>query len=126
MVCSFTCGKQFSVLVGTIFEDSRITLSKWLLAIHLMRAGKNGTSANELRRTLTISYKSAWFMCHRIREAMKDGPSADVLSGTVEVDETYVGGKSHGGRRGSRLANKTAVVTLVERGGEARSASRRR
>jgi transposase-like protein len=117
------CGKQFSVLVGTIFEDSRIPLSKWLLAIHLMCAGKNGTSANELRRTLMITYKSAWFMCHRIRAAMQDGPLAEMLSGTVEADETYIGGKRKGtpkGRPGPD-SHKSAVVTLVERSGEARS-----
>lgn len=115
------CSKQFSVLVGTIFEDSKIPLSKWLLAVHLMCAGKNGTSANELHRTLGITYKSAWFMCHRIRYAMEQGPLSSLLAGTVEADETYIGGKR---KRIPGVANtdlKVPVVTLVERDGDAHS-----
>jgi transposase-like protein len=118
-----SCMKQFSVLVGTIFEDSKIPLSKWLLAVHLMCAGKNGIAANELRRTLEVSYKTAWFMCHRIRLAMTQEPLSGMLSGTVEADETYIGGKRKGTLRGrpGQDSHKSAVVTLVERGGEARS-----
>ncbi|HLX57948.1 MAG TPA: IS1595 family transposase [Ktedonobacteraceae bacterium] len=120
------CRQQFSVLVGTIFEDSKIPLSKWLLAIHLLCQGKNGVSAHELHRTLKITYKSAWFMAHRIRYAMERQPLAgmlatdDQLTGIVEADETYIGGKARG-KRGRGAANKTPVVTLVERNGEARS-----
>lgn len=114
------CRQQFSVLVGTIFEDSHIPLSKWLLAIHLLCAGKNGVSALELSRTLGIAYRSAWFMCHRIRYAMARPPLVDKLTGTVEADETYVGGRAHG-KRGRGAANKTPVFTLVERDGQARS-----
>lgn len=114
------CRKQFSVLVGTIFEDSKIPLSKWLLAIHLMCSGKNGVSAHELHRMLGIAYRSAWFMAHRIRYAMERPPLVDKLQGTVEADETYVGGRAHG-KRGRGAANKVPVVTLVERDGEARS-----
>ncbi|MGH2503208.1 MAG: IS1595 family transposase [Ktedonobacterales bacterium] len=114
------CREQFSVLVGTIFEDSHISLSKWLLAIHLLCAGKNGVSALELSRTLGIAYRSAWFMCHRIRYAMARPPLVDKLTGTVEADETYVGGKHHG-KRGRGAEGKTPVFTLVERDGEARS-----
>ncbi len=114
------CRKQFSVLVGTIFEDSRIPLSKWLLAIHMMCANKNGVAAYELHRTLGITHKSAWFMAHRIREAMKLSPLVGKLQGTVEADETYIGGKAHG-KRGRGAANKVPVVTLIERDGEARS-----
>ncbi len=114
------CRKQFSVLVGTIFEDSRIPLSKWLLAIHEMCADKNGVSALELSRKLGITYKSAWFMAHRIREAMKRPPLLGKLQGTIEVDETYVGGRAKG-KRGRGAANKTPVVSLVERDGEVRS-----
>lgn len=115
-----TCRKQFSVLVGTIFEDSRIPLSKWLLAIHEMCADKNGVSALELSRKLDITYKSAWFMAHRIREAMKRPPLLGKLQGTIEVDETYIGGRAKG-KRGRGAANKTPVVSLVERDGEVRS-----
>jgi len=114
------CREQFSVLVGTIFEDSKIPLSKWLLAIHLLCQGKNGVSAHELHRTLDITYKSAWFMAHRIRYAMEREPLASKLEGIVQADETYIGGKARG-KRGRGAANKTPVVTLVERDGEARS-----
>src|SRR5260370_843114 len=120
------CRQQFSVLVGTIFEDSKIPLSKWLLAIHLLCQGKNGVSAHELHRTLNITYKSAWFLAHRIRYAMARQPLAGMLNigneqlpGIVEADETYIGGKARG-KRGRGAANKTPVVTLVERHGEAR------
>jgi transposase-like protein len=114
------CRQQFSVLVGTIFEDSHIPLSKWLLGIHLMCAGKNGVSAKELERQLGIAYRSAWFMAHRIRYAMAHESWDKPLEGTVEADETYIGGKAHG-KRGRGAANKTPVVSLVERGGEVRS-----
>jgi transposase-like protein len=87
------CRKQYSVLVGTIFEGTKIPLYKWLLAIHMMCSGKNGVSAHELHRHLEITYKSAWFMAHRIRKAMERQPLAGLLTGTVEADETYVGGK---------------------------------
>ncbi len=118
------CRKQFSVLVGTIFEDSRIPLSKWLLAIHMLCAGKNGVAALELQRTLGVTYKSAWFMAHRIRYAMARPPLVDKLQGIVEADETYIGGKTSG-KRGRGAANKTPVVLLVERDGEARAQAMR-
>lgn len=114
------CRKQFSVLVGTIFEDSRIPLSKWLLAIHMMCAAKNGVSALELQRTLGIAYRSAWFMAHRIRYAMARPPLSDKLLGVVEADETYIGGRAKG-KRGRGAANKTPVFSLVQRDGEVRS-----
>jgi len=114
------CRMQFSVLVGTIFEDSHIPLSKWLLGIHLMSAGKNGVSAMELHRTLGIAYRSAWFMGHRIRYAMAHETWNKPLEGIVEADETYVGGKAKG-KRGRGAANKTPVVSLVERDGNVRS-----
>lgn len=119
------CRQQFSVLVGTIFEDSKIPLHKWLLAIHLICAGKNGVSSCELGRQLGITQKSAWFMAHRIRLAMTREPLAEKLLEIVEADETYVGGKAHG-KRGRGAAKKTAVLTLVERGGEARSQAMKR
>lgn len=125
------CRKQFSVLVGTIFEGSKIPLYKWLLAIHMMCSGKNGVSAHELHRDLEITYKSAWFMAHRIRKAMEREPLAGMLTGTVEADETYVGGKlrrknasprmSRQEAAAHRMDNKTPVVSLVQRGGEVRS-----
>jgi transposase-like protein len=112
------CRKQFTVTVGTVFEDSHIPISKWLLAIHLLASSKKGISAHQLHRNLGISYKGAWFMAHRLRWAMREGGVAELLQGTVEIDETYVGGRLRGGKRGrpSRDSNKTCVVALVERG----------
>lgn len=121
--CS-ACRKQFTVTVGTIFEDSHIPLHKWLLAIHLLCASKKGMSAHQLHRMLGITYKSAWFMAHRIRYAMVQEPLKSKLSGTVEVDETYIGGKRKGiGRRGrpSADSHKSPVVSLVQRNGNVRS-----
>lgn len=114
------CRKQFSVLVSTIFEDTKIPLSKWLMAIHLMCAGKNGVAAFELHRQLGITAKSAWHMGHRIRMAMARPPLVDKLAGVVEMDETYIGGSAKFAH-GNRIPKKVAVVTLVERNGEARS-----
>jgi transposase-like protein len=117
--CS-ACRKTFRVTVGTIFEDSHIPLHKWMLAIHLMCASKKGMSAHQLHRMLGIGYRAAWFMGHRIRHAMND-PSPAKLGGTIEADETYVGGKVKGkGCYVGRL-NKAPVVALVERDGRARS-----
>ncbi len=82
------CRKQFTVTVGTIFEDSKIPLNKWLCAIHLICSSKKGMSAHQLHRSLGITYKSAWFMAHRIRYAMTQEPLFGKLNGTVEVDET--------------------------------------
>lgn len=128
------CGKQFSVTVGTVLEDSHIPLHKWLLAFHLMCSNKKGISALQLQRELwgedevsgkpKGSYRTAWFMCHRVRWAMSQDPMAGLLKGAVEVDETYVGGKEHGkGFRGVGHPNskKTPVLALLERGGSVRS-----
>jgi transposase-like protein len=123
------CRKQFTVTVGTIFEDSRIPLNKWLLAIHLICSSKKGFSAHQLHRSLGITYKSAWFMAHRIRYAMTQEPLFSKLNGTVEVDETYVGGKAknmHKSEREKRIkgrgtVDKAPVVTLVERNGRVKS-----
>lgn len=115
------CRKQFSVTVGTIFEDSHLPLSCWLAAIHLMSASKKSMSAHQLHRMLGITYKSAWFMAHRIRYAMTDlsaSGGGSLLDGIVEADETYIGGKSEG--RGNK-DNKIPVVSLVERRGRVRS-----
>ena len=88
------CKKQFTVKVGTIFEDSPIPLTKWLPAVWLLVNTKNGTSSCELARALGVTQKTAWFMLHRVREAMKAPEYQDKLSGYVEADETYVGGKA--------------------------------
>jgi transposase-like protein len=124
-----TCNGQFTVTVGTVMERSKIPISKWLLAMHLMGASKKGMSALQLQRMLGVTYKSAWFLCHRIREAMTTqarGPLGG--SGkTVEADETYMGGKEKnkhvGKRKRSNIGGqgKQAVFALVERDGESRS-----
>ena len=96
------CREQFSVMVGTVFEDSHIPLNKWLAAFYMMCSGKKGVSAKQIERSLGITYKSAWFLSHRIREAMAQEPLKGKLSGIVEVDETYIGGKgSHTSGRGA-------------------------
>lgn len=113
------CRKQFTVTVGTIFEDSHIPISKWLLAIHLLASSKKGISARQLHRNLGISYKGAWFMAMRLRHAAAHGPFAGMLEGTVEIDETYIGAKrKRGTQRGTpgEGSHKTPVVALVERG----------
>jgi len=116
------CRKQFTVTVGTIFEDSHIPLHKWLIAVHLLCASKKGISSHQLHRMLGMTYKSAWFMTHRIRYAMKQPPLLEKMRGTVEVDETYVGPKERGIGHGVPLVSKkTAVVSLVQRGGKVRS-----
>jgi transposase-like protein len=115
------CRKQFTVTVGTIFEDSKIPLNKWLMAFALLNGSKKGMSAHQLHRQLGITYKSAWFMAHRIREAMKDDGSP--LGGpdkTVESDEAFVGGFKKK-RLSGKVAPKKKILTLVERGGRARS-----
>jgi len=115
------CGKQFTVTVGTIFEDSHVPLQKWLLAIALMCSSKKGISALQLKRNLDLgSYQTAWFMAHRIRYAMTREPLKSLLRGTVEADETYIGGKRQG-EPGRSTKHKTPVVALVERHGRVRS-----
>jgi transposase-like protein len=127
------CREQFTVTVGTIFEDSHIPLSKWLLAYHLLCASKKGMSAHQLHRMLKVTYRSAWFMAHRIRYTMSQEPLSSKLTGVIEVDETYVGGKIRehyrtavkpGERQKDRLspfANKQSVVSVLQRGGRVQS-----
>lgn len=115
------CRRQFSVTVGTIMERSHIKLRHWIIAFHLMCASKKGISAHQLHRELGITYKSAWFMCHRIRYAMTQQPLVGMLNGTVEVDETYIGGKTRKGFSGRGSERKTPVVALVQRGGGVRA-----
>jgi transposase-like protein len=117
------CEKQFTVTVGTIFEDSHLPLAKWVKAFHLMTSSKKGVSALQLQRNLGLgSYRTAWFMAHRIRLAMKCEPLAGELKGIVEADEAYIGGKPRkwgGYRKPGRGTSKPPVVVLVERGGNA-------
>ena len=118
------CEQQFTVTVNTIFEDSHISLNKWLLAIHLLCASKKGMSAHQLHRMLGVTYKSAWFMAHRIRYMMSQPSFKQKLSGVIEADETYVGGKrrNQGGRgRPDAYGHKQAVFALVKRDGDVRS-----
>jgi transposase-like protein len=108
------CRKQFSVTTGTVFESSHVPLSKWLMAIHLMSASKKGMSAHQLHRMLGITYRAAWFINHRLRYAMATNASLfSKLTGTVEADETYIGGR----RRRNSGKSKVAVVALVQRQG---------
>jgi transposase-like protein len=115
------CKKQFSVLVGTIFESSKVPVSSWLLAMWLMAAGKNGVSAKELQRHLDITYQTAWHMCHRFREAMTREPLAALWANTTVVsDETWVGGAPKNRHASKRmnvqgLTDKTPVVALVNK-----------
>ena len=117
------CRQQFTVTVGTVFERSKIPLNKWLLCNHLLCASKKGMSAKQIERMLGVTYKTAWFMCHRIRAAMDGATGTGPLGGAntvVEADETYVGGKAK--NRATRApAPKKAVVALVERDGNVRS-----
>jgi transposase-like protein len=116
-----SCLKNFTVTVGTVFERSKISLNKWMLATYLLASSKKGFSAHQLHRTLGVTYKTAWFMMHRIREAMKDDGSP--LGGpgmVVESDEAFVGGSARK-RLGGKVAKAKKVVTLVERDGRARS-----
>jgi transposase-like protein len=116
------CREQFTVTVGSVMERSKIPLNKWLLAMHLMGASKKGVSAHQLHRMLDITYQSAWFLAHRIREAMRDGALSPMggEGSTVEIDETYIGRKE-GSEVRQGAWHKNAVLTLVERGGSARS-----
>jgi len=119
------CRKKFTVIMGTIFEDTHIPLNKWFIAIFLMNSSKKGMSAHQIHRSLDVTYKTAWFMCHRIRLAMTKGPLSELLTGTVEADEAYVGGveknkhqyKKIKGTQGRSTKTKTPVAVIVERDG---------
>ncbi len=120
----YDCRKPFTVRVGTIFEDSHVALKFWLQAIFLIASSKKGISSNQLHRTLGVTLKTAWFMSHRVREAMKDGHDDKLggpeTSGIVEADETYFG-KTKGFGKGAHPNKKQKVVALVERKGRVRS-----
>jgi transposase-like protein len=119
------CRKQFTVKVGTVFEHGRIPLHKMLQAVHLMASSKKGISAHQLHRILEIQYKSAWFLAHRIREAMRDGSLAPMggAGGVVEIDDTLQGKVKGAPKRMRRehMGLRNRVLTLVERGGSVRS-----
>jgi transposase-like protein len=114
-----SCKKQFSATSGTIFNDTHLPLTKWFMAIAMICEAKKGMSAKQLERHLGINYRTAWHLCHRIREAMLDG--GDLLTGVVEVDETYVGGKvKRKGKPFVKKEKKDVVIGLIERGGKLR------
>ena len=114
------CQYQFSVTAGTIMHDSHLPLRKWFVAIYLMCESKKGVSSLQLKRTLGVAYKTAWHLTHRIREAMANDPlEGPTLFGVIEVDETYVGGKTTGKGRGYR-GNKTIVAGAIQRDGNVR------
>lgn len=131
------CRKDFTVMTGTVMEASHVKLTVWVTAFHLMASSKKGMSAHQLHRTLDVTYKTAWFLAHRIREAMKTGGLGAAPMGgggqVVEADETYYGpvdefrrSRTRGGsylksKKGRGPANKRAIVSLVERGGSVRS-----
>ncbi len=113
-----SCRYRFSVTAGTIFHDSHLPLWKWFLAVYLIVESKKGISANQVKRTIGVSYKTAWYLCHRIRAALNE-MDAQLLKGMVEADETFVGGKVEGMGRGY-TNNKVVVVGAVQRGGAIR------
>ena len=121
------CGYHFSVTAGTIFHDTHLPLTKWFAAIYLICESKKGISANQLKRTLGVAYKTAWYLCHRIREAVKDADTS-LLRGIVEVDETYIGGKAKNMHKSDReqkiqgrgAVGKAMVLGAIQRGGGVR------
>lgn len=125
------CGYHFSVTAGTIFHDSHLPLRKWFIAIYLICESKKGVSALQLKRTLGVAYKTAWYLCHRIREAVKDVGHESLLSGIVECDEAFIGGNPknmHANRKAKlqrvpgsmRFDHKTAVLGALQRNGDVR------
>jgi transposase-like protein len=119
------CKKQFSATSGTIFNDTHLPLTKWFMAIALICEAKKGLSALQMQRHLGVNYRTAWHLCHRIREAMQDGGlltgEVTLLTGLVETDETYVGGKvKRKGRPYVKKEKKDVVVGMIERGGKVR------
>jgi transposase-like protein len=113
------CQHQFTVISGTVFQDTHLALTKWFVATYLLCESRKGMSANQIKRIIGSSYKTAWYLCHRIRHAMKqvDQP---MLSGTIEMDETYVGGRDRGRGKGFRKDSKECVIGIRERGGSLR------
>jgi len=119
--CS-NCKSQFTVTINTVFEDSKIPLRKWLIAWYMICSSKKGISSLQLQRNLELgSYRTALFMAHRIRHALKENGYAEKLSGIIEADETFLGGVSVGTRGGSMAGGKIPVMAMVQRGGPVRS-----
>jgi len=112
------CRYHFSATSGTMMHDTKIPLWKWFLAVYMIVESKKGISANQLKRTLEVSYRTAWYLCHRIRKALETPDS--FLRGVVEVDETWVGGQTHGPAKRDNKKNKTLIIGAVARGGEVR------
>ena len=115
------CDYKFTVTSGTIFHDSHLALSKWFMVTLLLCEARKGISANQIKRTVGMSYKTAWYLCHRIRAAMKEADQP-MLDGTVEMDETYVGGKLHGSQRKPGFGDNTKqiVIGIRQRDGDLR------
>ena len=116
------CRRQFTVTVGTVFQRSHIPLNKWLLATYLLCGSKKGVSSKQLERMLGVTYKTAWFMSHRLREATREGKATEMggANKVVESDETYIGGKAKN-RTFREPPKKEAVLSLVERDGRVQS-----
>jgi transposase-like protein len=125
------CRRVFSVTVGTIFHDSRIKLTKWYIALYLITAHKKGISSHQLARDIDVTQKTAWYMLHRLRHTFKDNGYTEKLSKTVEVDETFVGGKNRNrhwnkkvpNSQGRSFKDKTPVFGMLQRGGKLRAQS---
>jgi transposase-like protein len=114
------CRYQFSVLAGTVFQDTKLPLSTWFAATYLMCESRKGISANQVKRMIGGSYKTSWYLCHRIRAAMKEAGPLEKLDGVVEMDETFVGGRTRG-KNWKRVANnKEVVIGFKQRDGELR------
>jgi len=115
------CDYQFTVTAGTIFHDSHLPLTTWFTVALLLCEARKGMSANQIKRTVGVSYKTAWYLCHRIRHAMKEASERPMLDGTVEMDETYVGGHNRGAGRGlGARTNKEVVIGIRQRDGDLR------
>jgi transposase-like protein len=118
-----TCRKAFTATVGTVLEGSHIPISKWMMTFFILGSSKKGISAHQIHRMVGVTYKTAWFLCHRVRYAMGTGAATELLKGVVETDETYVGGKPAPGTgtAGRGTKHKVPVVALVQRGGDVRT-----
>ncbi|HEV3307738.1 MAG TPA: IS1595 family transposase [Candidatus Sulfotelmatobacter sp.] len=113
------CQHQFTVISGTVFQDTHLALTKWFVATYLLCESRKGMSANQIKRIIGGSYKTAWYLCHRIRAAMAQ-VEQPMLSGTVEIDETYIGGRARGRGKGFHKDTKECVIGIRERGGDLR------
>lgn len=113
------CQHQFTVISGTVFQDTHLELTKWFVATYLLCESRKGMSANQIKRTIGGSYKTAWYLCHRIRAAMQ-AAERPMLDGVVEMDETYIGGRKRGMGRGPHGKGKEIVIGIRQRGGDVR------